>query len=179
MHTRTILLLMLFGFAASAQPREWPADSPWFVIPVNSVITLRQPLTIPPEQAGVYMQYGEVKPENDVDMYYANCRLEVRDVKSVRQTVEPDKFTVYRVQLFEDYSARPLRFAAAAGFFLLGDGPTPQDYATIMYLRSDRQPFVRQLVCKHLEDPALFPEHLTVKQMQAALGDIMTIEINP
>ncbi len=179
MHGRQLILLILAGFMTAAQAKDANPDSPWFVIPVNTVIRLNQPLTIPAEQAGVYMQFGEVKSDKDVDEYYANCRLEVNDVRAAAQEIEADSFTVYRVQLFEDYSSRPLQFAAGPGFIFLGDGPTPQNYATIMYLRSARQPLVRQLVCKHLEDPALFPEHLTVKQMQAAMGKIITIEIRP
>jgi hypothetical protein len=50
------------------------------------------------------------------------------------------------------------------------------NYATLMYLNSDKQKDVYRLTCQHWED-VMDDRHLTISQMRGAMGDVFTLEI--
>ncbi len=138
-------------------------------------LTLNQNLTIPGQSAGVYLQYGKIVDEAEKDQYYANCRLEVRDPHDEPQTVKADTFTVDRVKWTEDdVSLYTPQYASI--HIISAGGATADAYTTTLYLHSDRQPDVTQLICKHWEDPTGFAEHLSVKQIRDTLGEIFTLQ---
>lgn len=138
-------------------------------------LILNQDLNIPQQNAGVYLQNGKVKDETEVDLYYPNCRLEVRDPQDKAQTVQADSFTVYRVSWTEDDVLLHSNQYAANGIFHISS-PTADDYATTLYLRSEQQPDVTLLTCKHWEDPTSFAQHLSLQQIRNTLGEIFTLQ---
>jgi len=171
-----VYLLACAGLLAACQSTMYNEASPYFDIPLNSKLTLKQTLEIPPHQVGVYMQDGKVLRSALIDKYYANCRLEVSDLRSTAQKVAPDTFSVYRIRYDEDYSARNMRFAAADGYVFADGGASPQSYATLIYLRSAKQPNVVRMACQHWEDPE-DAQHLSIRQMRKAMGDIFTLQL--
>ncbi len=143
----------------------------------NAKLILNQNLTIPANTTGVYIQGGRVVTAAERDQYHPNCRLIVNDLKDTTQEVKADEFTITRILFNEDYVSRPMpRYASAGNLIMIADGgASPQDYASIFYLSSTRQPNVTELVCTHWEDPPV-ANHLTLKQIQTTLGEIINLK---
>lgn len=144
-----------------------------FHIPAGTALDLHQDLTIPPDQAGGFIQGTRI---GDRYRYDAACRLEVRTVASSARVVRADRFIVERVsRAWEIFSSRVvgLRYVRFAHSF--EEGPHLLTFTTYLYLHSDRQPEVFRLVCSHLQDSAQNPRHLTVAEIRTVLAPIMTL----
>jgi len=155
-------------------------SSPYFRIPVNSRVIVNTPITIPPQRARVYLQYGRVvsKP----DQYYAHCWFLSWQVLPTEQIIAPDTFIVKDSQKNEQIVQRRTNIQLADRSSRLvshdpGGGPTAVEYLTELFIHSDKQPDIRRLVCNHWGDPSL-GEHLTFAEIQAALGDLVKIELH-
>lgn len=138
-------------------------------------LVLNQDISIPGHSAGVYLQNGKLLPESEIDLYYPNCRLEVREPQEKVQTIKAGSFTVYRVNWTEEDVLLHSNLYAANGMLQISS-PTADDYVTTLDLRSKQQPDVSRLVCKHWEDPTGFAQHLTLKQIRGALGEIFSLQ---
>lgn len=158
-----------------------PVTSPYFQIPAGSKLVLKQTLTIPPHAARVYIQYGKVVTSKQKDNYYAHCWFMSWYVHDTPQTIKPGTFTITRSQKYEDVVLRHQDHMYAMnglGMAMYQDGgPMALVYSTVMDIHSDRQPDIRRFGCGYWEDPK-DAHHLTVAQMQKALGNIARIEIN-
>ncbi|NNG14194.1 MAG: hypothetical protein HKM22_03455 [Gammaproteobacteria bacterium] len=55
-------------------------------------------------------------------------------------------------------------------------GAPNENYMTVLYLHSDRQPDVFRMTCQHWEAPS-DAQHLTIKQIRQALGDLFTLKL--
>lgn len=169
--TLLIFSLMLAG-CQYVPPRD--IDSPFFSPPAGSQLRLTRPLTIPANDAGVFIQYG--KPQYSVwqpDRYYPNCDFELYSRASHERVVEPDTFTVTRtVRGIDNVMLAPAVVASSD----TGNGAPHENYMTVLYLHSDRQPDVFRMTCQHWEDPNE-GDHLTVKQIRQALGDLFILEL--
>lgn len=171
-------MVLLFNLAA-CNTGPIPVSSPYFQIPAGTKIILKQKLTIPPNAGRVYIQYGKVVTPKEKDNYHAHCWFLSWNVLEHAQTIKPDTFTVLRSQQLEDVVMRQhsLQFAANGPRFNMNDGgPMALVYSTEMRIHSDSQTAIRRLVCSHWEDP-LDARHLTVAQMQKALGHIAEIQL--
>lgn len=178
---RTIILFPLAAILIACISDPVPVTSPNYRVPANSHIHLNKTLTILPYSARVYLQYGKVVTPKELDQYYEHCWFLSWKVLETSQTIEPDTFVIIETQQNEDYVKLPTRVQLAAISFRFADtdpggGPTAIEYLTEFYLHSDKQPDIRRLVCNHWGDPAM-GEHLTVAQMQSALGDIAQIKL--
>jgi len=164
----SVLLLLLFLVACRWLDGAGEAGADR--IPMGTLLDLHRDLTIPPDQAGVFIQGT---PIGDRDRYDAVCRLEVRSVALTPRTVRADRFTVVRVaREWERFSQREtglrrVRFDP--------DGPALLRFSTVLYLRSDRQPEVFRLVCSHLQDSAQNPRHLTAAELRTTLAPVVTL----
>ena len=139
-------------------------------IPLGTLLDLHRDLTIPPDQAGVFIRGT---PIGDRDRYDAACRLEVRSVALTPRTVRADRFTVVRVVWdWERFSQRESGLRRVRLFDR--DGPALLRFSTVLYLRSDRQPDVFRLVCSHLQDSAQSPRHLTAAEIRTVLAPVVT-----
>jgi len=167
------MTLLLTGYqlglgATSIADSEVPGLVGWSLI-------LNEPLTIPGNSATVFMQNGQVIAEQQKDQYYANCRLEVNYPEEQSRTVQTDTFTIYRIERDqEDVLWQPRRYASNG--IILASGATADKYITVLYLRSPRQTDVTRLTCEHWEDPTIFPQHLTLQQINNTLGKIFTLK---
>jgi hypothetical protein len=133
-------------------------------------ITLNQPLTVRPDRASEYIQYGEVKPYDKVSEYHPHCIFELRTLSEQARTVQADTFSVTAIK-------RDRFMASMAGVMLAGggDGYNMVMSSTVLSLHSDRQPEVLRLTCQQLDDPYRV-HHLTVEEMQNTLGGLFTLQ---
>lgn len=171
MHRLLILIpLVLLGACQTTAARD--EASPFYVPPAGSRLVLKQTLTIPAENIGVFIQGGRAVGNREVDQYLPHCRLEVRDRQETAQTVNPDDFLVQRVRrdvqvVSNMETTRLVRVSHGPSFFI---------YRTLLDLQSAQQPQVRTLVCQHWGHPAL-DDHLSIRDMRRALGEVMTLEL--
>ena len=168
-----VILIAILLLLVACQALDYEGHSSLYGIPNGTVITLNQDLTIPPDQAGVYIQGNRI---GDRYQYDATCRLETNSVTSMPRTVKADEFVVYKVgretQIFSGI-VPGTRYAS----LVLMEGPHLLLYSTYIYLRSEQQPDVLRLVCGHLQDSALNPRHLTVEEIRTTLGEVMTMRL--
>jgi hypothetical protein len=161
------LLLLL----TACQVLEDAGDARADRLPRGTLLDLHQDLTVPPDQAGAFIQGARI---GDRYRYDAVCRLETRTVAATFRTVMADRFTVERVrQEWERFSKRESGLRRVGLFDR--DGPALLRLTTILYLHSDRQPDVFRLVCGHLQDSAQQPRHLTTAEIRAVLAPVMTL----
>lgn len=170
------LLLPLLLLLAACQALDYENTSSAYRIPAGTVITLNRDLTVPSGQAGVYIPGRSI---GDRYTYDSSCRLETNTVAAAPVTLIPDQFVVYKVsresQIYSGIAPGTLFAGPLFAGSMFRDGPHLLYYATYLYLRSDRQPDVRRLVCSHLQDSASLPRHLTVAEIRTTLADVMTI----
>jgi hypothetical protein len=159
---------------------EPSVDSPHYALPTGSRLVLEKAIRIPGDRVSVYIQRGEPTSYGGRDRYNPYCKLEMWSRSEAARTVEPDTFRIERVVRNSEYVALPvgggLRRVAAEP----DDGGGPMAYVmeTVMYLASERQPDVYRLGCAHWDQPS-FPQHLTIREIEAALAGLFRLELPP
>jgi hypothetical protein len=130
-------------------------DSRYYSIPSGSLLILHQDLKVPAGKAHVDIQAGRVVPA--LDNYNVGCELEVR--KLGPGVVSADTFTIRRAEVSREWVNRPsvMRF-----------------YRTL-YLKSESQPGVMNMVCQYWSYP-LHGDEIPVADMREALGGIASLE---
>lgn len=174
MRMKTILLLLSLSLVACQYVPPRDINSPFFSPPAGSQLRLTRPLTIPANDAGVFIQNGQAQYSSwHLNKYYPNCDFEVYTRADHERIIEPDTFTVKRtVRETEHVSLTP---ATVAGLDF-GAGPPTENYMTVLYLHSDKQADVFRMTCQHWQDPS-HGDHLTIKQIRQALGDLFILEL--
>lgn len=169
------LVLACVGLSAC---QSWLApavnNEPYYAVPVGSQLILNRRLVVTDDDDRIHFQDGRILPYRLVNIarkYDPNCVLIVRAVGEYNHVISPDTFTIRRVRLLDDYAV----MASAGPLLADGGGLSYQDYATVMYLHSPRQPQVDRLVCKHYQDPT-DGAFLSLSQIRQALGDIFTLK---
>ena len=166
--TAIIIVLLLTACTPGSGYRHPTRPTP---VPVLESITLNQPFTIRPDRASEYIQNGEIMPYNRISEYYPHCIFGLRTVSDQARTVQPETFRVTAI--------RRDRFMALFGGTMLASGGDSPDYNMVMSitrldLNSATQPDVFRLTCQQLDD-AWRMHHLTVSEMQQALGQLFTL----
>ena len=182
---RKLLTFLLTLFLSACATGPYPVTSPYYQIPLGSQVTLKQALTIPPNKARVYFQYGKVIKEREKDKYYPHCWFLSWKSLDTAQTIKPDNFTVIKTQKYENVVQLPTSYQLAGLYGTIGiglgmnddGGPTAVEFITQLTIHSDTQPDIRQFACNHWDHP-VNGEHLTVAEMQKALGEIVEIKLN-
>jgi len=176
-------LILLFGILllTACATGPYPVTSPYYQVPTGSRVELKQTLTIPPNRARTYMQYGRVVTAKQKDQYYPHCWFLSWKVFNRAQVIKPDIFIVTKAQKFEEVIQIPGPYLLASLHGSIGlrqdGGPTAVEYSTRLSIHSDAQPDIQQFVCSYWEDP-VDGKHLTVAEMQKALGDIAEIQLD-
>jgi hypothetical protein len=178
---RQVTLFFLASLVACQQMPVTDESSPNYLPPSGSLLVLNQDISVPPNQAGVYLQYGKIVPEKLINSYEANCKFEVRNVASNYRKVSPDEFVITKAQReTEVVLSQPIQYASVRIGIGMGvgmdGGPMAEIYTTTYYLHSTKQPQVLYLTCQHWDEPT-FGHYLKLDQIRQALGDIMTIRI--
>lgn len=158
-------------------------NSPHFVLPTQSTLTLNRRIDIPPNQLSVSIQNGSVYPSGAVNEYAPNCSLRVKHLKDTAQVVEPGTFDIVSVSRQVDIipisGFAGVRLAGPAIVLASGgadDGPSDELYKTIMTLKSSSNPEASKLVCQQLDDPGL-GQHVTFEEMQVTLRPVADLEL--
>ena len=172
-----VSLLFLTGCISNEIKDE---SSPFYSVPVHSTLKLNQSLIIEGGQVATYVQNGKVMPERDVDKYKPNCKFEIYTMSEQSRTVDADSFVLTRV--VDDIESSSLKgsnqLAALDEALVLGtlDRSYMYNYATMMYLHSERQKDVYRMTCQHWED-VLDDMYLSATEMRQAMGKVFTLEI--
>lgn len=171
MKTIATALVLLLGGCASLESPD-PA-SPYYAYSSGWVLRLNQPLTIPAGAATLRLQYGGIVPRNGVQEHDAYCVFELNTVRDEPQTLQPERFEVWRVtRRVETIAASATPFIKAA---LVNDDTTPSFlyYKTEFHLRDAAQPNIRNMTCawdQMAPGNRALMRHLTLGDIQGALG---------
>jgi len=122
------------------------------------------------------MQDGVIKPLQLIDEYYPHCIFEVNNITAENQTIEPDTFTIYRMELDEEVVNINQPYPIAR--LIKVNGISYFEYITTLYLKSGKQPNVLRLTCLHREDLSDNLQHLTVSQIRKVIKDIFSLQLN-
>ena len=176
--TLVSLLLMLFACTVNDTRDE---SSVFYAVPVGSVLKLNQDVTISGDQVATYVQNGELMSYDAVDKYHPNCKFEIYTMSEQSRKVEQDTFEIIKVvdEIESSSIQENTQLAARGGAYMFGmlDRSYVFNYATMMYLKSEKQKDVYRMTCQHWED-VRDDRHLTVEQMRAAMGEVFTLVIN-
>ncbi len=151
-------------------------NSPYFYVPVDSALVLRQEVTIPARTDHVFFQDSKIKTVHVVNRYLPYCALEVSVRRNFSQTIRPDEFVVFKVyQVHKNYLVR-------SGFRRTGlrdDGGSEEFelVVTVLELYSERQPDVRRLLCAEWGLPQNM-SFVTVRMMREQLAGYMDLKLN-
>ena len=153
-----------------------PESSHHYTIPTGSRLALNHALEVPAGHWSLFFQDGEAKIKS-IDEYRPYCRLNLSSARPEPWTVEPDTFTIIRVD--NEVDARKGTAASVASLRLTGGVLRDfalVDYMTRLHLRSREQRFVRRLSCGYRGEPGFFL-FLNVAQIREALGGHFTLEL--
>ena len=158
-------------------------NSPYYRVPVGSKLVLHESVAIPPYQAAVFLQGGQIEPLSQINQYYPYCKFEVWKIRDVPQTVKPDEFVITKVaqEITHSVSTDRIRLAGVSvgigvQMGLGDDGASVETYATRMNLRSEKQPDVFRLSCGQWAYPAT-GQHVTINEMRVVLGKLFTLQV--
>lgn len=154
-------------------------SSPRSRIPVDSVIVLEKPLTIPAGHARVFLQGGKVKAKSKINRYHPHCNFETRQLSDGTLTIEPDRFIV--TQLVGDeteivHQQGPLRYAALRR--VGGEAFVSQTSRFIEhYLDSEKQPGVMRMTCHGGFGEPWLVKYPSVAEIRKALGEYVRLKL--
>ena len=148
------------------------------LIKPGASLVLHKPIRFPDYSATVNIQAGQIKSGLfSLDNYHPNCRLELRGQSGGIRTIEPDRFTIYKIDTQIEYVMNKNPVKLAGWGLHMANSVSDMVYSTILYLKSEKQPQVELLSCQHWEDPTNFPAHLTLQQISQTLAGLFTIEM--
>lgn len=160
-------------------------NSVFYAVAVGSSLVLNQAITIPGGQVAIYLQAGEILPYGNVDKYRPNCKFEIYTISEKPRGVQADSFQIIKVEDDIESSSMQNNTQLASVDNILArnnhafgvlDHSEVFNYATLMYLRSDKQKDVYRLTCQHWES-ILDDKHLSIKQMRDAMGAVFALNI--
>lgn len=180
----TIPLFLMLLVGCQTPSYEGNEKSPFYLVPVGSILKLTRELIIPANQVAVYLQGGEVIPSGRINQYYPHCKFELLRRLDTPQTVQPDNFEITKAvqEIGHTVALDDLRLARVSvgiGVHIGmkgGDGSSLQAYSTRLVLRSARQPNVFRLSCGQEALPHE-GEHVSISEMRKALGGVITLEL--
>jgi hypothetical protein len=149
------ILLAMSLAACNPMAVSKDVNSRYYSIPSGSKLILHQDLNVPAGKAHVDIQHGSIAA--GLDNWTVGCQLEVR--KLGPGVVMADTLTITRAEVSREWVTRPniMRF-----------------YRTL-YLKSDTQPDVMNMVCQYWSYP-LQGDVIPVSEMREALGSVATFE---
>lgn len=185
---KILTLLVVLLTSSCSLPLDYKRVTVKELLPIGSMLHLTQKIDIPADRSFIYIAHGKVAPlknYNTVDIYQPYCTFHLYDESSQARKIIPDQFEVTKIVEWQrDFGRLDNKKNAyatnRAGRFIkttiAGDGgPSIVMYATILSLRSTKQPEVKEIVCGHWNDPAEV-EPLTLQEMKSALGELITID---
>ena len=154
--------------------------SVFYAVPVGSTLVLHQQVNIRGDQVAVYLQNGELMQYDEVNFYLPNCKFEIYTMSEQPRTVQVDSFEIIKVvdEIESSLLQKSTDLATLDNALTFGmlDRSYMFNYATLMYLKSEKQKDVYRITCQHWEE-VMDDRHLTIRQMRQAMGDVFTLEI--
>jgi len=152
--------------------------SPRSRIAVGSRIVLHKALLVPAGHARVFLQFGKVTDKSRLDVYLPHCDFETKEVSSGNLRIEPDTFTVTRVDDGEEQVVLR-RGGLLHAAMRVGDGAVSMRVHFVHHwLQSERQPGVMRMTCHGgfvLSEPMAVP-YPSVNDIRVALGEYVELE---
>jgi len=172
------LLVMLFACSVNDSKDE---SSVFFAVPVGSVLKLNTEVIISGDQVASYVQNGKLMSYDVVDKYYPNCKFEIYTMSEQSRKIEQDTFEIIKVvdEVESSSIQKNTQLAVLGNAYAFGmlDRSHVFNYATMMYLKSEKQKDVYRMTCQHWED-LRDDRYLTIEQMREAMGEVFTLVIN-
>jgi len=152
-----LLTLPLLAGCEGLLASKYDVNSQFYKIPAGSKLILHRQLDIPPGKAHVILQAG--RSGAGANQYAVNCEFEVRTLGPGK--VRPDTFDIPWAEMSREWVSQPniMRFYR------------------VLHLQSAAQPDVLQLMCQDWDGP-LLGKNISIPEMRAALGDIITLEFH-
>ena len=147
-----------------------------YSIPVGSLLTLNQRVTIASNHGRIYFQNGKTTNENKINIYYPHCSLTVNTILQKEHAIHPSTFEITKIIDDEEYAQGYMLFASS-DIHLGSPGPLITGLVTYYHLKSLTEPDVRTLEC--IQWNSLYEnKHLSITDIRKSLGDIFTLKIN-
>jgi hypothetical protein len=137
-------------------------------IPAGSELVLQRDLVVPAKMVRVYLQYGKQHELSGLDKYQPWCELEIKTLDDRPQTINADSFAILKLV--------NQRSGLLDGAGLGSISNTLEEFSTVLYLQSMRQPDVMRLSCLWRRGTRM-QTYLRLADIQSALGDIVTFNI--
>lgn len=155
----------------------YPVSSPYYQIPAESQLILKQPVAITPNKGRVYIQYGKIVTSMKPDKYFPHCWFVAWTISSIETVIKPDKFSVIKSKTYENYVDRQnsLMFASRAHPLGVSDSLMAIESFTELTIHSEAQANIRQFICNQWNNPT-DAQHLTVAEINQTLGDIAELK---
>ncbi|MEW8340607.1 MAG: hypothetical protein AB2688_15905 [Candidatus Thiodiazotropha taylori] len=171
-----VIALCLSGCSANFQTSFNPA-SPYHQIPVGSKVVLKQPLEVSAYRTRLFLQLGETMQLEDFDRYKANCNFEVTSLTDGVQTIQPQTFTIERVQglMVEVVDGEAEYRFIPAGLDDQGTPMVTQGYH--FWLDSSEQPEVRRLSCRGAFDDMWAAQPPSIEEIQQSIGNLAELQL--
>ena len=183
MRARVALSSLALLLVAGCQSYRGDVESPYYVVPDGSRLSLNQPLSFAPGQVSLHGQNGRVLPMNQVQAYEPFCKFELYTRVDEARTVQPQEITVTRARQYRvdgNYSALGGLQLAGFSFGLYAgepDGGVPlYSYVTRMDLHSPAEPDVYRLTCLRWSYPGM-AEHVSIEEIRRTLSPLFTLRL--
>jgi hypothetical protein len=171
---QTLILILACLLLAACSQSGWirqDTASTFYLPPIGTLVELKQPLTVRPGRARVFLQGGKVS--QGIDQYAPNCNFEIRTLSEQSQVIEPETFLVVRVQRLTEevvQLTRPIRVASRGGGIGGDGGHSMVTRGVHLWFGSDIQPDVMRMTCRGGFDDPWRAELPSIDEMRAALG---------
>ncbi|MCG7902674.1 MAG: hypothetical protein JAY99_05950 [Candidatus Thiodiazotropha lotti] len=171
-----VIALCLSGCGANFQTSFNPA-SPYQQIPVGSMVVLKQALEVSAHRTRLFLQLGETMQLEDFDRYKANCNFELNSLTDGVQTIQPQTFTIKRVEglMVEVVDRLPQYRFVSVGLDDQGTPMVTQGYH--FWLDSTQQPEVLRLSCRGAFDDMWASQPPSIDEIQQTMGDLAEIQL--
>jgi len=133
-------------------------------VQAGQTFTLNKAITIQPDTARTFIQYGKVTTQNGYERYDQHCRIEIRELKDATQTIQPQTFSIEKVRLDIEqvaqsampathYAKHDIKPAQPSDWYTVsmggGSDQAPPETMDIVhfYLSSNTQPNIFRLTC--------------------------------
>lgn len=171
----------LSGLLAACQPLLIRTDHAGPYRPLTAgVLQLHEAVTIAAGRTRVFFQNGQ--PTTGINEFEPHCQLQVNTLAAQPQIIQPDRFTISRVNTRSDQVVMTsgLRLASLAHAGILHDmGASRIMYVYIFRLTSEHQPDVRELICGGAFDAPRLAQRPTLDEIASALGSYARLQLEP
>ncbi|MEJ2619241.1 MAG: hypothetical protein P8163_03045 [Candidatus Thiodiazotropha sp.] len=171
-----VVALCLSGCSSNFQTTLNTAN-PYHQIPVGSKLVLKQPLQVSAQQSRLFIQQGETMQLEDFDRYQANCNFELRERGERAQTINPQTFTINRV---EGLMVEVVKTSSTNGFVSVGlnDQGTPmvtQGYH--FWFDAEPRSEVMRLSCRGAFDDMWASHPPSIEEIKQTLGNLAELQL--